>query len=77
MSTGAEKYEGDGTAAAGNGRGEMAAIRSQVAAAKGAKPDEKAGRGLPIVSTLAQKWGVDRPGADGSRKEVWAVLAFR
>jgi anti-sigma regulatory factor (Ser/Thr protein kinase) len=44
---------------------------------KAAKPNDNAGRGLPIVSTLAQDWGVDRPGADGSRKEVWAVLAFR
>ena len=38
---------------------------------------DDAGRGLPIVSTLAQDWGVERPDAADGRKEVWAVLALR
>jgi anti-sigma regulatory factor (Ser/Thr protein kinase) len=41
-----------------------------------AAPDADAGRGLPIVSSLAQEWGVDRPGPFERRKEVWATLAF-
>jgi anti-sigma regulatory factor (Ser/Thr protein kinase) len=38
---------------------------------------DNAGRGLPIVSTLAQEWGVERPVPGDCRKEVWAVLALR
>jgi anti-sigma regulatory factor (Ser/Thr protein kinase) len=43
---------------------------------KPAAPHDNAGRGLPIVSTLAQEWGVERPDPGTCRKEVWAVLAF-
>jgi anti-sigma regulatory factor (Ser/Thr protein kinase) len=44
---------------------------------RAAMPHDNAGRGLPIVSTLAQDWGVEPRDSDDSRKEVWAVLAFR
>lgn len=44
------------------------------APAPGGLPDDEGGRGLVLVATLAEEWGVaPRPGAPG--KTVWAVVA--
>jgi anti-sigma regulatory factor (Ser/Thr protein kinase) len=44
---------------------------------RAAGTSDNAGRGLPIVSTLAQDWGVEQADPGDYRKVVWAVIAFQ